>query len=290
MIVPKMIAERMIDLAHPLHWSKAPGAFFRETVPVESDGTRLDDVNNKMAAERAWQRTAEQQAFIFEDVVFPINEDISAEIQNILAVSGFRASKDEKRLALRYDYALRRCVRSNFGIVWERSGLDIDGGTYDALAIPIAHLSSDCVTLADKAEQGKIPLGTDDAQPRNITELRSGPWASPEDVKATTKLDPYSRTRVDSVEEPLAAIRRVARQLETTTSLGEFYLVNVTASKTLHFTIPANGPIELWHLLTLTAPAFLFTFLNQAICLGPHILFDALIAARHTGEASHATP
>jgi hypothetical protein len=52
----------------------------------------------------------------------------------------------------------------------------------------------------------------------------------------------------------------------------EPHLVTISAKKSLRYTMPKNGPREMWALLNWTAPVLLFNFLNLSICQIPHLL------------------
>jgi hypothetical protein len=260
-IVPETVAKMMIGLSHPLRWADPAGSLFQRSDPVDANG---DDLRgDPYTAEKEWKEGAESQggAFIYEDVVWPVNEDLSAASENIIKIRELFDRDDH----LRYKYSLERCVRSNFGIAWEPSGLDIDGGFYDGLAIPVRKIGTAAEAQEILGELKKRDILEMSAKwdPDVSAELYKG-WVSPEGDKVELS------TIVETVWE---LGLRLEKRWPT---LSPFYLVNVSASKELHFTIPENGPIELWDILTWTAPAILFTFLNRAICLAPHLLIDDL--------------
>jgi hypothetical protein len=58
--------------------------------------------------------------------------------------------------------------------------------------------------------------------------------------------------------------------------LTPFSLLTMNARKELHFTLPENGPVELWYILTWMAPASLFMFLNR-LCQAPHFLLPKVL-------------
>lgn len=352
LIVPKAVAEQILHFSHPLRWAYAPGTYFRQSDPVRGEEVQPSGPESPGdAIIAAWQDQADKA--IFEDCVFPINEDISGSCENIIVFDDF--GREEGR-SINYRYRLGKCLRSNFGLAWEPSGLDVDSGFYQALAIPLKEFEDKFEDLVDFTEPERpddIPAGVlkripmwkmrkrdvlelqasehflpaydgvggagDDGAaspdpdadvkdlPVELRELYRNSWAVEGKEKDNEKAQPalastgsFIAVQVESgttevvSNGPIAkASKRVGTGTDATTEaevkaavlnagnrlatmwgkdVGEFYVVNVSASKRLHFTIPENSPIELWHLLTWTGPAFLFTFLNNAICLAPHML------------------
>jgi hypothetical protein len=105
-------------------------------------------------------------------------------------------------------------------------------------------------------------------------------------VKVSAKpLDTAESKRV-SLARTRERITDVAKRLAKQ-EREPYFLVTISAGKQLHFTLPENGPVELWQLLTWTAPAFLFTFINLAVCLAPHILLDTV---PHPGAIGQPDP
>jgi hypothetical protein len=207
---------------------------------------------------------------------------------------------------------------------WERAGFDVDGGFYQALAVPVDEFRDQASDELGKEDPEKIPdaplsgMPTGQLKRRDVLELwsRTRPEAlqnlyqgsfPPDATKQEScrisnewylpaprgkqgggatvitspgtsqlglaepaySLDPDETDR-DQVADAVEAV--AADMIRQWGDKEPFYVVNISASKRLHFTQPENGSIELWQLMTWMAPAFLFTFLNSAICLAPHVM------------------
>jgi hypothetical protein len=271
-VVPYAVVTEMLHLSHPMNWKDTPGGLFRKSDPVDATGGVFDTATNPAVVKEKWEKTARDAGFIFEDVVWPLNEDLRANSENIIRIANFQRIAG---LLLSYDYSLQRSVRSNFGIAWESGGLDLDGGSFSARAFPLGQLSNvDNVSTAfpEKVMRRDVLSIEATHDPAAAGELYVG-W-SDGDPKTNPKYLP------DLVErkEIVAALETLNLKLENTwPELQSFYLLTVNASKELHFTIPENSPIELWQTLTWMAPATLFMFLNQAVCLAPHVLLDNVV-------------
>jgi hypothetical protein len=207
-------------------------------------------------------------------------------------------------------------VRSNFGIAWEPSGLDIDGGEFSAEAKPLRSIIRALEEYVRKPDQPNVDrLDADDqrlVQPlaklahlkrRDILELQASAsvahdrpknfdeelydgWSS-QDTFQSDKVDPGKVIKSDAVDpgKVIKALRTVHEQLESKFPGETFSLLTVSASKRLHFTLPENGPVELWFFLTWMAPAILFTFLSRAICHSPHELLQQYRQERQKSSA-----
>jgi hypothetical protein len=259
-LVPQRVAAEMVKCGQPLHWGDMQGTLFRSIRAVEGSGK--DGVFKKLSAEQAdyeWQEKAKAgEAFIFEDCAIPLNTDLVASVQNVLAIRGFSRNSSSGIDSLKYEYSLENCVGSHFGIAFEPSGLDIDGGKFQIETIPASFLY-DGTRLSDN-QQPQALMRRDIAEMdallgNQAVDIAGSELASPDDTRK--KIIEVAQRLSDQEHEP-------------------YSLVTVTASKRLHFTLPENGPVELWELLTWTAPAFLFTFINLAVCLAPHMLLDAM--------------
>lgn len=266
-VVPSAVATQIMGLSHPLHWKDTPGALFRRSDPVDAMGRSFDTASDSEVVKQKWEKAATQEAFIFEDVIWPLNEDLRANSENIIKILKFERGTD---LSLRYHYSLQRSVRSNFGIAWEPGGLDLDGGHFDARAVPIAD-----ATAVGEAFPGSVLQ-------RDVLTIHATHDAAAADAlydgwSADSQDPTYRREHVDR-DHLVKALQTFNLKLEDKwPELAPFYLLTVSASKELHFTIPENGPIELWQTLTWMAPATLFMFLNQAVCLAPHVLLDGIV-------------
>jgi hypothetical protein len=278
-IVPEQVAHQMIGLSHPLHWADPEGSLFRRSEAVDVDGKKLNGPEQAPeAAEKQWEALAKNEAFILEDVALPLNESLGADVENVIAIRDFKRAND----FLSYTYALERCVRSNFGIAWEPSGLDVDGGRYEGRAVKLSAICAQIGGTTSSQTANGLPVKM---KRRDMLEMLATLVPPGQDSPWTNQLyqgwsQPGPAYQPDEVNdaEILSALQQVGDALDAEwPQLGPFYLLNITASKEIHFTVPENGPIELWHILTWTAPAFLFTFLNRAVCLAPHLLIDAML-------------
>jgi hypothetical protein len=273
-LVPEQIARKLIRLSHPLNWAEPKGALFQRAEAVDANGTRGRYRRESRATiEQIWNdRAASNAAFIFEDVVWPVNETLTANSENIIRFESLNGDAH----SLRYEYSLERSVRSNFGVAWEPAGLDLDGGVYEARIIRLADINHEAI------ERNEMPLK--DRKERDLLEMAAMYDDSGDRMLFTNwhgmgpPLPDPSSERADC-GGIAAAVKALASQLERNWAerLGPYCLMDISASKELHFTAPENGPIELWEMLTWTAPAILFTFLNQAICHAPHLLVDELV-------------
>jgi hypothetical protein len=324
-LVPDGIARAMLRLSHPLLWAESPEGLFRRSDPVESNGKRYDPETVKDPALEWQRRTREGQprnggkpdkdVFIYEDVAWPINQDLSADSENIIRITNFDAqgrgvdAGDLGQLQLdrlSYEYSLERCVRTNFGTAWEPSGLDIDGGQYSGRIVRLGEVH-DALRWEgpDAADTDDQKRHKDETWPkylakRNVVEMRAAAAAKGNDhnweallekVNLESKKEwlkgenwaprPYEQLihglngmedRIESAEFA-GSIDCLGNTLQDTWK-QDFVLVTISASKELHFTLPENSPMALWQSLTWTAPAFLFTFLNAAVCQTPHLLIQ----------------
>jgi hypothetical protein len=268
-VVPHKVAEEAIRLAHPLRWAETPGGLFERAYPSDATGVSLGKGAN---VEQQWEMMAAKKsgAFVYEDVVWPLNEDLRARSENVIRILNLQRNGDS---SLSYDYDLQCSVRSNFGVAWESAGLDLDGGTFNAHAVALNRLKEKPVV--DRA----FPKG---AMRRNVYAIKAIYDAKAgNDLSRGWKVDEQNPIYVPEEVEPaemVEALLTLNLKLERRwRDLKPFHLLTVTASKELHFTIPENGPIELWQTLTFTAPAVLFMFLNQAVCLAPHVLLNRLV-------------
>jgi hypothetical protein len=283
-IVPEGVAKEIIRLSYPPRWAEITGSIFERSDPVGRDGVPLPGSPNEI--ETRWKDSAAaDDAFLYERAVWPMNEELSALSENILRFQKFEETKN----SLSYEYSLERCVRSNFGIAWESSGLDIDGGHYDVQAIPLESVISQsrrgketfCLkwrdvlewsSTFDKKDEAALFRGTKPSEKAHDTRTSRSQSAVPECAR---KDDPQELSEFAPTEEIADRLGKLGARLEKDWShLAPFYLVTINASKAIHFTVPENGPIELWNLLTWTAPTVLFTFLNRAICTSPILLTD----------------
>lgn len=276
-IVPEAVARKLISLAHPLHWAQTAGGMFRRSDPVEADGSQGEAFRgDRQQVEYNWEERARSrgEAFIFEDVGWPVNEQLSADSENVIRIFKFK----REDLFLEFDYSLERCIRTNFGIAWEPSGLDIDGGHFCARAVRLDTLSA--FTIGSQYKAGdRLPLVTR----RDIYALEAQQDSLIYATLAKGWVGVPDTQLVDVVEKLPAFAGKLEAEWHR---LAPFCLLDVSASKQIHFTIPEVSPIDLWQNLTYTAPAILFTFLNRAVCHAPHLVLEAHVA--QAGGVSNA--
>jgi hypothetical protein len=282
-LVPLSIAQRMLRLSHPLRWAEPPDSLFERSDPVDVNGDGKVVRLLGTQAEEEWQRKAtDSAAILYERVSWPVNENLSADSENLIRITNFNdgGAKAGPLNVLGYEYSLERCLRTNFGVAWESSGLDIDDGLYRG---EITDLKSDFTELPGKSD---LRL-----KQRNVVEMQAALWrvsAARADRRMETDLycNAHDQQLFDDSmggenADPavlIGLIQKYAGHLEAEwPELTPFVLVTVSASKRLHFTLPENNPIELWQSLTWTAPAFLFMFINSAVCQTPHQLVQELI-------------
>jgi hypothetical protein len=300
-IVPKEVAGEIIRLSDPLRWAEITRSIFERSDPVGRGGAPLSGVGRKEIEKKWKDSAADSGAFLYERAVWPMNEELSALSENILRIQNF----DETEDSISYEYSLERCIRSNFGIAWESSGLDIDGGRCGVTATPLAGIIRQCrrgerplrLTWRDILEWSSAFDPADEAalfsgkKPAPDRDQRARLGLSMETECAVSDAHNVSGTgstgsasagdNTQELSEPAPdedianRLDKLRLKLESDWSeLAPFYLVTVSANKAIHFTVPENGPIELWYLLTWTAPTVLFTFLNRAICHSPIVLTD----------------
>jgi hypothetical protein len=227
--------------------------------------------------EEAWECDAatDAGAHIFEDVVWPLNAELSARVENIINIARFTRNDSGDAFSLSFSYSLQCCVRSSFGIGFEPAGLDLDGGKVSLRAIPLdpilgmpsaKYVDQSSSSPADFHMNG-IPLGH--LRRRDLVEMQSvtEPGRLQNLIEGTIGPDDVTPTEV------LATLGHLGCALtDEWKEFAPFYLLDIEASKQLHFTVPENGPLELWQVLTWTAPSLLFLFLNRAVTLAPHLL------------------
>jgi hypothetical protein len=107
--------EILVGRANPQNWAKSPGGFFLKSEPGTWSGGRWTP--------GPWRPGGGD---LLEQTRWQWNEDIASEIYNILRISELTESSG----GISYNYSLRECVKSNFGLTWARGGMDVDNGYY----------------------------------------------------------------------------------------------------------------------------------------------------------------
>jgi hypothetical protein len=257
-----IVALQILLQSHPLLWKEAAPAIFQRSSPARERGTRphtyFEPALEELPLEArfdAWTRSAESGLeYVWEDVTWPWNQDISSEISNVIRIEqlGFEVAADA--LALAYRYALESCVQSSFGVAFERSGLDVDGGHFRGAAKPISRLEEEDLKGLTARDLAHLGAGYNSDEEKRLYHFSSG--------RSASEGETFARHAREKVE-------RRARELAADWG-EEAWLVTTNASKRLRFTAPLNGPIELWAALTYSAPATLVGFLNQSTSLPAH--------------------
>jgi hypothetical protein len=98
-------------------------------------------------------------------------------------------------------------------------------------------------------------------------------WYEPDDANKVVEVL-KDRVAPKDIYDALAPLHN--RLLAEWPELKPFSLLTMSARKQVHFTLPVNGPIELWYILTWMAPASLFMFLNR-LCQAPHFLLPKVL-------------
>src|SRR5262249_34930015 len=137
------------------------------------------------------------------------------------------------------------------------NGLDIDGGEVDGRAVPIFKLTN--------GDAGKLSLADLDR-----LAARHKIKGIPASLKGTNLAG-----RKQHAQRILGAIGQ----------LGGYppWLLTITSSKSLRYTVPQYAPIDLWASLTWMAPALLYTFMNRSVCQLPQFVEEE----NKTGQMLH---
>jgi hypothetical protein len=229
-------AQKLLDLAHPFHWTQADGSLFKESIAAKLQ-PKPRWVRAKEQTRADWR--AKKQGYLYESVSWAWNEFVSASVENILRITSLTDEVQRKAgpVELSYQYALEQCLGSNFGVAFESGGLDVDNGGYAGRAVAI-----------DNITERDVPIGA---------EYHLGMNDKAEEPKGT-----------------LGRLRGLAKRFQETSGKAAAngdgpYLVTLEASKALRYTMPKNGPDEFRAVLNWTSPALLFTFLSLSICQPP---------------------
>jgi hypothetical protein len=105
----------LVRRVNPQNWDQSPGGFFVTSQP----GTWSNGHWNP----GAWK---DGGGDLLEQTQWQWNEDASGQISNILRISNLVQSAG----AISYDYSLRECIKSNFGLSWRHGGMDVDNGNF----------------------------------------------------------------------------------------------------------------------------------------------------------------
>lgn len=246
------LARQVIRMAHPLRWKEASPMFERADPAVRRPTNHgvgwsapiLDSVGRELAIAEWRER---HEGYVYENVGWSWNEFFGSKAENIIHITNL--DDDSQGLTLNFDYALEKCLITNFGVAWERGGLDVDSGSYRGR-----------ITAHDALEASDVPANAPDGYPHEEVDAQT--------VARERRLDDDQR-----IQRRLKALRALGGQLSK--QWGEkAHLVTISASKQLRYTRMRNSPDELRAFLNWTSPALLFVFINRSVCQTVHLLPD----------------
>jgi hypothetical protein len=264
-LVPGDVAIEMVSRSHPLSWKDAAPTLFLLSDPaheVDHEWVLAPDISRA-----AWEVAAREKAYIYERVVWPLSADSMSQIDNAIRISGFDQAKTDSLYSLSYDYALQSCLDSDFAIVRESGGLDVDDGNYSGRALDVRGIVDSRQPLDDLLDD----LGG--LTQRDLDLLDEEPGK----VSVDTPNSPPLRPK-ELLHKAIPKLRSKAIELG---GHDPWWLVTISASKKLRFTAPGNTPADLWGALAWMAPSLVFTFVYQAVCQA---------AAELTAEKPAASP
>jgi hypothetical protein len=280
-LLPREVAIAFIELGHPLNWPKAAPELFAACTPAFYH--RGDDWRFDMSA-ADWRSALKYdgRAFIREVVTLPWTPDIATVVDNIIRID----PRDQRHFdsippdlaeaegrALAFDYSVEACRASRVGTLVDAPGVDIDGGHFDAIAVPV-----------DTAVQMHL---LDGLTPRDLRHLEldfgARDSSGPNSVKNLILQGSIDLTIPSSDAQKARqaasnadAVRRLAVSLREKWGV-EFWVVDVSARKEIHYTDPPGSTTPLWAVITWMAPAALFVLLNRGICQTPHFLISEFL-------------
>jgi hypothetical protein len=260
-LLPRQRALEVLERSHPLNWHDAAPDIFESVGPATRTAQRRW-VADPEPDPIAWEKNAQEkgQGIIYEVAVWPWSESVTLRVENAIKIDKFKndlAGEGGLEKHLSYEYSLESCVRSDYGVITEDlSGLDIDEGTFDGKAaavdsLPDSHVSH--LTVADL---------------RDLVESQGLRTVVPEDLKDDVKQKETDRR--------VGVAKAIVREMSQQTATEDPWLLTITASKRLRYTVPQYAPVELWATLTWVAPALLFVFLNRAVCQIPQFITDEI--------------
>jgi hypothetical protein len=261
-------ALQMVLVLHPVLWHETSPDLFRSSDPaLKGSGTGFLWEIDVREGETLWDRFRRwtvaretgKPGYIWETVGWQWNGDITADVQNIIRIEGMTFDITNELFRLEYDYALEECLQSSFGVAFEPTGLDVDGGRCALSAKPVSEVKPEDVKHLTARDLAHLGIGYGEeaealyVKSNAIPEHRA--LESEEDLD-DEKWAEYARDRV------------VARARRLRDAWGEEpWLVTSSLSKRFRFTAPINSPIELWSSLTYSAPSLLVMFMNRAVSL-----------------------
>jgi hypothetical protein len=255
-LVPASVATLLVSRSHPLSWHDAAPNLFLVSAPAEfvknewRPGQSIDVTNSGQDdARKKWEDDARGRgAYLYERVSWPLSTDAISTMDNAIRVSAFTDYRDERSCSLAYDYGLESCIDSDFAIIRESGGIDVDGGHYAGRACRAADIKAADLKGMTRRDLDQLKQGS-----------RAAQVAAP-DAPASPLL-----TNTELGAEALPALLKKITNLEIE-EREPWWLVTLTTSKRLRFTAPGATPVDLWAALTWICPALLFTFVNRAVC------------------------
>lgn len=263
-LLPRARALEVLERSHPLNWHDAAPDIFESVGPATRTAKRnwLPDPNPDPIA---WEKKAqvEKKGIIYEVAVWPWSESVTLRVENAIRIeefdnnlaaveSGQGAGAGTLERHLSYKYSLESCVRSDYGIITEDlSGLDIDEGTFVGRAVSLDTL--------DQSHIGHLTV----ADLRDLVDSQRLSVEIPADLE-------------EKDTRKVGVARAILREMGEQAKAEDPWLLTITASKRLRYTVPQYAPVEIWATLTWMAPALLFVFMNRAVCQIPQFITEEI--------------
>lgn len=254
--------------------------------------------------------------YLYESVSYQQNEYLTADVDNIIriddwSIRGFgehEAPKSRVRsrrlieswslndfnvprheLEIKFNYALESCLCSSYGVVSEQGGLDIDDGHYVGSAKPISEVQPADVAALDWRDFDHLDAycshealrgGASEALYTTVHRPGEQPW------KGKNQRAVELSNRCDKLK---TMVRHLRTHWRAPWCDYEPWLLTISTSKRLRYTMPQHSPVELFSLLTFSAPAFLFSFVNGAVCHAPHVVAHKILKQRSQRSSSNGS-
>lgn len=279
--VPEELAPGILKRSHPLEWKNSADDLFEMSVAAARSGEKPEvrwDPAPDITAE-TWETKPDRESdkshpvrYLYEIATWPWNDQVTSKIENVIRIIDF----DPSPYALSYKYALESCIRSSYGIAWEEhGGLNIDDGEYEGRALSLGEITPEDVERLDESSVDHL-VGALTRRLAAYGREDNPPWYLANHVRheaeklvALLKPDGKKTTQGRVDMSKLEIVKSVGLALETLWGRPVRLLI-VTAGKRLRYTVPSNGSVDLWALLTYLAPGLLFMFINRAVCQIPY--------------------
>jgi hypothetical protein len=211
--MPESWAAQLARKAHPQHWHDAAPDFFLKSNPAELRNT-------------GWYEMPEWQdprgGDLYEVTSWSWNESMRGEVHNILNIRDL----EQTDAGISYKYALRQCLKSNMGFVWEEGGLDVDDGSYELLI---------------------------------HSELTDGKGSRQSRVRQRAPKHRAVQTKSDGDEATSQYPSHLMPENEGNV------VVEISAEKSVRYTTPRIAPAEIGTTLNLMAPALVSMLLRRLV-------------------------